>query len=288
MRAELAAAVAGVIAGMSTTPITVTDAETEKLLKAADLVTLARTGVEYDYKGDVIDAHAPEVPTRFAKQLTQIVRGAVAIGMNRGNALRLAIRCARDSMPPLRLAIIDDLSAHPWATPTEVRKRLGKPRATVDRQLQALHILGVLTLDEKKATSGVAWHYSLAAGIDPSALVVPAKKFPEKSLHTPNPHGKGSKGGQGVSVGTPGVPTDISGNFSPNPTAPIPDPSARAATTGDPSIPTDLPWTPSPNGRARGFRIGDLPGRCPDCEWHIPTMGHKPDCQHTTEKESAP
>ena len=81
--------------------------------EAADLVTLARTGVEYDYRGDVIDAHAPEMPTRFAKQLTQIVRGAVAIGMNRGNALRLAIRCARDSMPPLRLAIIDDLSAHP-------------------------------------------------------------------------------------------------------------------------------------------------------------------------------
>ena len=78
--------------------------ETERLLAAADLVTLARTGVEYDYRGDVIDAHAPEMPTRFAKQLTQIVRGAVAIGMDRADALRLAMRCARDSMPPLRLA----------------------------------------------------------------------------------------------------------------------------------------------------------------------------------------
>ena len=110
MRGELATAVAGVIAGMNTEPITVTDAETETLLAAADLVTLARTGVEYDYMGDVIDAHAPEMPTRFAKQLAQIVRGGVAIGMDRADALRLAIRCARDSMPPLRLAIIDDLS----------------------------------------------------------------------------------------------------------------------------------------------------------------------------------
>ena len=114
------------------------------LLAAADLVTLARTGVEYDYRGDVIDAHAPEMPTRFAKQLTQIIRGAVAIGMDRDDALRLAIRCARDSMPPLRLAIIDDLAAHPYSTPTDVRKRLGKPRATVDRQLQALHMLDVV------------------------------------------------------------------------------------------------------------------------------------------------
>ena len=93
------------------------------LLAAADLVTLARTGVEYDYRGDVIDAHAPEMPTRFAKQLAQIVRGAVAIGMDRGDALRLAIRCARDSMPPLRLAIIDDLAAHPHSSTQEVRRR---------------------------------------------------------------------------------------------------------------------------------------------------------------------
>ncbi|HEY1439515.1 MAG TPA: hypothetical protein VGF65_01440, partial [Mycobacterium sp.] len=82
MRAELGAAVAGVIAGMDTKPITVTDEETEKLLRAADLVTLARTGVVTDYRGDVIDSHAPEMPTRFAKQLTQIVRGGVAIGMD--------------------------------------------------------------------------------------------------------------------------------------------------------------------------------------------------------------
>ena len=60
---------------------TLTDEETDIVLAAADLVTLARTGVEYDYKGDVIDAHAPEMPTRFAKELTQIIRGAVAIGM---------------------------------------------------------------------------------------------------------------------------------------------------------------------------------------------------------------
>ena len=113
MRQELAAAVAGVIAGMNPEPITVTEDETEVLLAAADLVTLARTGVEYDDRGDVIDAHAPEANTRFAKQLAQVMRGAVAIGMDRTDALRLAIRCARDSMPPLRLAIIDDLSEHP-------------------------------------------------------------------------------------------------------------------------------------------------------------------------------
>lgn len=190
MRQELAEAVSGVLAGMSDTAITVSPAETDVLLAAADLVTLARTGVEYDYRGDVIDAHAPEMPTRFAKQLAQVLRGGVAIGMGRSAALRLAIRCARDSMPPLRLSIIDDVAAHPDSSTAEIRKRLGKPRATVDRQLQALHMLGVLTCDEQDVTwagrDTTRWYYRLGAGIEPTAL--DPKSVPEIAVPTPTPH----------------------------------------------------------------------------------------------------
>jgi hypothetical protein len=130
--------------------------------------------VERDYRGDVIDAHAPEMPTRFAKQLTQLVRGAVAIGMGRDTAVALAVRCARDSMPPLRLAILDDVAAHPGSSTRDVRQRLGKPRATIDRQLQALQMLGVLTCDEHDDVYNgkpvTRWTYQLALGIDPSVL----------------------------------------------------------------------------------------------------------------------
>ncbi len=70
-------------------------------MDAADIVTRARTGIDYDYRGDVVDAHEPEMPTRFAKQLGQVVRGAAALGVSRHDALRLAIRCARGSIPPL-------------------------------------------------------------------------------------------------------------------------------------------------------------------------------------------
>jgi hypothetical protein len=213
MRKELAAAAAGVIAGMDTQPITVTDDETETLLAAADLVTLARTGVEYDYKGNIIEAHAPEMPTRFAKQLTQIVRGGVAIGMERSEALRLAIRSARDSMPPLRLAIIDDLAANPYSTTTDVRRRTNQPRNTVDRQLQALHCLGVLTCDEVDRATGPGswWYYSLADDIDPNCLAVP-----EMSLHTPNPTRESVHNYDAVTP-SPGVSTDISGTANGQP-----------------------------------------------------------------------
>lgn len=174
MRSELSTAVADVLAGASPSAIEVSQEETDTLLAAADLVTLARTGVEFDYRGDVIDAHAPEMPTRFAKQLAQVVRGGVAVGMARDAAMRLAIRCARDSMPPMRLAIIDYLAVQPDSTTTDVRKGIDKPHTTVDRQLQALHMLGAVCCEEVEVGRvKPRWRYSLNDDIDPTTLVVP-------------------------------------------------------------------------------------------------------------------
>jgi len=139
--------------------------EMERIGRAADLVTLCRTGVEYDWRGQVVDADAPEMPTRFAKQLAQLVRGAVAVGMERTQAVRLAIRCARDSMPPLRLAILMDVAANPGARTVDIRRRLDKPRMTVDRQLQSLHSFGVVAVEEVELQSiasgkpASSWHY---------------------------------------------------------------------------------------------------------------------------------
>jgi hypothetical protein len=186
MRAELAQVVGGVIAGMSMDVPRSTGDEAERLLEAADIVTRARTAVDFDYRGNVVDAHAPEMPTRFAKQLGQVVRGAVALGVPRRDALRLAIRCARDSIPPLRRIIIDDVAAHPNSTASDVRKRTGKPWTTIDRQLQALHMLEVLDCDEVAyGEEKHRWLYSLAEGIDPAALDPDA--IPESSPDTAPP-----------------------------------------------------------------------------------------------------
>jgi len=189
MRDELGAVVAEVLEHVGRLPaIDLTAEETDRLLAAADVVTLARTGVDFDYQGNVIDSHAPEMPARFAKQLAQIVRGAVAIGIDRAAAVELAIRCAPDSMPPMRLAILDDVAEHPDSATKEVRKRLGTPRTTVDRQLQALTQLGVLDVDEQKNTysgrASTVWRYRVGEGIDPGALAL--KKCPEM-LRGPQP-----------------------------------------------------------------------------------------------------
>jgi hypothetical protein len=243
MRTELAEAVAGVIAGMDTDPTAVTEAEADVLLAAADVVTLSRTGVAYDYRGDVIDAHAPEMPTRFAKQLAQVVRGGIAIGLPRDDALRLAIRCARDSMPPMRLTILDDVAAYPDSSTADVRKRLGKPRATVDRQLQALHMLGVLAVAEEQTEWAgkpvTRWTYCLAEGIDPDALS--AKSVPE--IAVPTKHTKEGTSGDDTQGTHVFVPPAVAGTDSPN-----------------------------------GFAQPTGPDRC-SCGFHVPIMGHRPGCE---------
>jgi hypothetical protein len=209
MRAELAAAAGGVLAtvdpGRAVIP---TEEETERLLAAADVVTLARTGVDYDYQGNVIDAHAPEMPTRFAKQLAQVLCGAVAVGMNRRQAMRLAIRCARDSMPPLRLAILDDVAANPGSRTSEVRRRLAKPWSTVDRQLQSLHMLGVLDCDEHEESGKAVWRYTVTAGIDPETL------RPSPDLSPPTGSGTDRESAAEQESGNTRAPTDKSGDAS--------------------------------------------------------------------------
>jgi hypothetical protein len=172
MRNQLAETVGGLIGVVHpNAAVDPSENESEHILAAANIVALARTAVEVDYRGEVINAHEPEMPTRLVKQLTQVFRGAVAIGMPRPGALALAIRCARDSMPPLRLEVLTDVAAHPNAKVIDIRRRLEKPRATIDRTLQALHIMGLLTCNEMPEIGVLGKqiyvrYYVIADGVD--------------------------------------------------------------------------------------------------------------------------
>jgi Bifunctional DNA primase/polymerase, N-terminal len=182
MREELAAAVGGLVASACTDNVPIKDDERDRLLKAADIVTMARTAVERDYRGEVLWAHAPEMPTRFAKQLAQMVRGGVAIGMAREDAVLLAIRCARDSIPPLRLEILLDVAANPNSRPSDVRRRSGEPWSTTKREMEALTMLRMLRCDEEseisdddgKLKTKTVWRYSLASNFDRETLLTMA------------------------------------------------------------------------------------------------------------------
>ena len=169
-------AVAGVIAGMNPEPITLTDDETDVLLAAADLVTRARTGVEYDYRGNVIDAHAPECqhPVRQAARPDRARGGRDRHGPQRRAAAGDPVRPRLHAAAAAGGAELPGV--HPGASTLDVRRGLDKPRATVDRGLQALHVLGLVTRNEvssvpKDGKEANFWNYFLADGVDPGVLV---------------------------------------------------------------------------------------------------------------------
>jgi hypothetical protein len=91
--------------------------------------------------------------------------------------MRLAIRCARDSIPPLRLEILLDVALYPNSVPNQVRKRIDKPWMTVRREMDALHMLGMLRCDEEtqeaEAEGGkekTVWLYNLGISFDRKTL----------------------------------------------------------------------------------------------------------------------
>lgn len=243
MRSELSQAVRELI-GNHLLPgrAELTESDMDVLLVVADLVTFARTAVERDYQGNVTEAHAPEMPTRFAKMLGQIVRGGLAIGMDHDRALSTAVRVAGDSMPPLRLALLADLLDHPHSTTTEVRKRLQRPHNTVDRELQALHLLGLL--HQNQEDGGRGWRYVLAEPVDQAAL----KLLVSRNVSTQN---IGIQEEQTTRV--PG--SDIPGNAK----APKGPESPAASTPGASLWPAD-------------------DAVCPGCHWPYDSAGHLNGC----------
>lgn len=174
MRAELSESVAGVLGAIEPGACPVlADSDLDELLDLADVVTRARTPVERDFRGDPAWAHALEMPTRFAKQLVQITRGGIVLGMTRDHALAVAARCARDSMPPLRQALLGWVACHPGTILADVVKGVQMPRRTVDRTLQELHLLGLLHVGEMTQADGrVRWAYTIGPDIPAATLAL--------------------------------------------------------------------------------------------------------------------
>lgn len=172
MRKELSTAVGDLLGTIpaDAARITLTEAEIADVLAAADLVTRARTAVERDFNGTPAWAHALEMPTRLAKQLVQLARGGLALGMTRAEAMAVAARTAADTMPPLRLQVLINVAAHPDSATSDVVRAVQLPRNTVDRTLQELHLLGLLEVDAAEYGQRTRWMYSLAEHVDRATL----------------------------------------------------------------------------------------------------------------------
>jgi hypothetical protein len=161
MRAELADATAGLLTHLPGQPHPVAGDVRAALIGVASLVSQARSPVHRDWKGEIELIGDAEAPTRIIKQLGQIWRACGVLGLGRADSWEVVRRCALDSIPKLRGAVIRYLDGHPGQhdTPT-VGTGVVHPTRTVRRALEDLEAHGVV--DRKSAGQGYADKWELS------------------------------------------------------------------------------------------------------------------------------
>jgi hypothetical protein len=169
MREELASATAGLLVHLDGQPHEVTPAARAGLIGLACLVSQARSPVHRDWKGEIELVGDAEAPTRIVKQLGQIWRACGVLGLGPAESWEVVRRCALDSIPKLRGAVIRCLAALPAdlhgrvepVTTTEVGVGVVHPTKTVKRSLEDLAAHGVV--DRESQGQGYADKWGLSA-----------------------------------------------------------------------------------------------------------------------------
>jgi phage/plasmid primase-like uncharacterized protein len=173
MRKELAAAVAGLFAGLDVRGKglpEINEAETKRLVALSCLVASARSAVERSpYRGHEIELVLDtEAPARLALTFRRLYAGMLAIGLDRATAWPLVAKTGLDCIPKLRRAVLKVLlSTDGWMATKAIAASVAHPTTTTRYSLEDLSAHGVV--DRRPAEKGKGdgksdmWRVSAAA-----------------------------------------------------------------------------------------------------------------------------
>jgi uncharacterized protein DUF3854 len=170
MRGELAAATAGLLTHLPGRPHEVTSDIKAGLIGLSNLVSQGRSPVQRDWKGEIELVLDAEAPTRIIKQLGQLWRACGVLGLGAADSWEVIRRCALDSIPKLRGAVIRCLDGQGTADTTTVGNGVVHPTRTVRRALEDLTAHGVVSRIVASRGNADSWKLSdrarawLAAG----------------------------------------------------------------------------------------------------------------------------
>lgn len=147
MRAELATAMTGLVAGanLSRVHAPLDDVERDRLVALASFAARARTTVERDgYTGELLVIPQAEGPARLVKALRRLYGALAAIGADDEVRWRVLARIALDCAPAMRVPLMRVLLAAETPLRTsDVAEGAGMVTKTAHRQLDDLVLLGI-------------------------------------------------------------------------------------------------------------------------------------------------
>lgn len=201
MRRELADAARATLETL-TPPGERTAEEEDQLVALATFVVRARSAVERDgYSREIELIPSPEVPTRLVIVLDRLLGGLDAIGCDRGHALQIVRKTALDSIPALRLAVLNTLFVDDDLDTNVIAAAVRHPSTTTRRALEDLLAHGLVDRQRGKLEKDPhRWSLSTFSQGRLRALEPHEYVFPEKSSNTrsgrvkssPNVSGKAS------------------------------------------------------------------------------------------------
>ena len=184
-RAALAAAVAGLLGhAPEHQPLDGDSDDRRRVAKLANFVTLARSPVARDYRGEIDLVMDREAPHRFGKQLYALWRACGLLGMTREQAWEVAQRVARDSLPKLRWRTLAALADGGEQSTNTVARAVNHPYRSTKRTLEDLAAHGVVartTMELEGAATKDFWRLTDAG--EATKLLLGA--MPEMSGPTP-------------------------------------------------------------------------------------------------------
>jgi hypothetical protein len=132
-----------------------TDDEANFLITLSDFATQCRSAVERDgYRREIELIHSMEAPARLAKALAHLHEGLRVIGVPTSRAKQLLAKIALDSVPKVRLLLIDQLARPKALIHTKaLASTIGYPTETTRRALEDLAAHQVVTRAEAKANT---------------------------------------------------------------------------------------------------------------------------------------
>lgn len=140
----------------------------DEVVDLADLATRARSSVQrdqYDRQKSVLMVHDLEMPARLAKTIISVAMGMAVV--NGGNELetidrQTLYRLALDSIPLNRKLVLNSLTEYDMQKSDDIQVRLNMDKNLVERTLQDLNSLGVVT--KGRGIGGSGWVWQLKEG----------------------------------------------------------------------------------------------------------------------------
>jgi predicted transcriptional regulator len=139
----------------------------ENMVKVAEMATRARSTVNRDFRSpnkDIIDVPPPEMPTRFANGLINLLKSLMIINYNETGKwiileedLKIVYKIALDSITPDRRFAMQELSKYTVIQTKALAIKLNRPTSSLRRSVEDLVALEIATRERGSGSDGDRW-----------------------------------------------------------------------------------------------------------------------------------